>query len=141
MADARLARGEAGALPACLKGLRVQTDLACRATADGALAPSEAFAGQGEWGDPKPVLMVAEVTSYDRETDRRSRVDKPRAYAETGIPVYLLVDRDNGLVAVHSEPDGPRYELVRSIPFGKDVELPDPVGVTLRTEPLKDWVR
>ncbi|GAA3375366.1 hypothetical protein GCM10020367_42900 [Streptomyces sannanensis] len=25
--------------------------------------------------------------------------------------------------------------------FGKEVTLPDPVGITLQTEPLKDWVR
>ncbi|MFD9726989.1 Uma2 family endonuclease [Streptomyces sp. NPDC059072] len=123
------------------KGLRVQADLACRATADGVLAPSGAFAGEGEWGDPEPVLMVAEVTSYDCETDRRSRVDKPRVYAETGIPIYLLVDRNTCEVSVYSEPNGRRYECARTVPFGKDVPLPDPVGITLRTEPLKDWVR
>lgn len=54
---------------------------------DGSLVPSHAFAGAGEWADPGPVLMVVEVTSYDSDTDRRDRVDRPRAYAQTGIPV------------------------------------------------------
>jgi hypothetical protein len=78
---------------------------------------------------------------YDSDTDRRDRVDKPRAYAETGIPVYLLIDRDTCELKVHSRPDGVRYETVQTLPFGKDAALPDPVGITLDTEPLKNRVR
>lgn len=85
--------------------------------------------------------MVVEVTSYDSDTDGRDRREKPLAYARAGIPVYLLVDREVREVTVFSEPDGGRYEDVHIVPFGKDVELPDPVGITLHTEPLKDWVR
>jgi Uma2 family endonuclease len=97
--------------------------------------------GHGEWADAEPVLMVAEVTSYDCDTDRRDRVEKPRAYAEAGIPVYLLIDRDSCEVTVHSEPDGVRYEKTQTVPFGKPIVLPEPVGVALDTEPLKNWVR
>lgn len=123
------------------QGLKVQTYRDGRARPDAALAPSEAFVGQGEWGDPDPVLMVVEVTSHDSDTDRRDRVEKPRAYAETGIPVYLLIDRDSCVITVHSEPDGVRYERLQIVPFGKEITLPDPVGITLDTEPLKEWVR
>ncbi|MFF2940809.1 Uma2 family endonuclease [Streptomyces niveus] len=123
-----------------VQGLRVQRHRRGRARPDGALAPSGAFAGQGEWVDPAPVLMAVEVTSYDSDTDGRDRVEKPRAYAETGIPVYLLIDRDSCEVTVYSEPDGVRYESARTVPFGKTVVLPDPVGITLETEQLKDWV-
>ncbi|MCX4771382.1 hypothetical protein OG322_18800 [Streptomyces sp. NBC_01260] len=42
---------------------------------------------------------------------------------------------------VHSQPDGVRYETVVTVPFGKTVRLPDPVGIELDTEPLKNWVR
>lgn len=66
------------------QGLVVEACRGGRARPDGSLAPSEAFVGQGEWADPAPVLPVVEVTSYDSDTDRRERVDKPRAYAETG---------------------------------------------------------
>lgn len=31
-------------------------------------------------------IMVVEVTSYDADTGLRDRVEKPRAYAETGTP-------------------------------------------------------
>ncbi|MFD7031840.1 Uma2 family endonuclease [Streptomyces sp. NPDC059917] len=123
------------------QGIKADQYRAGRAIPDAALAPSGAFAGQGEWADPEPVLMAVEVTSWDSDTDRRDRIEKPRAYAATGIPIYLLIDRDTCQIVVHSEPDGQRYELVRTLPFGKDVVLPDPVNMTLPTEPLKDWVR
>ncbi|GAA3376910.1 Uma2 family endonuclease [Streptomyces racemochromogenes] len=122
-------------------GLKVQQYRQGRARPDGVLAPSGSIGGQGDWVEPEPVLMVVEVTSYDSDTDRRDRHEKPRAYAQTGIPVYLLIDRDKCLVSVHSEPDGQRYERVLTVPFGKEIELPDPVGIALPTEPLKDWVR
>ncbi len=123
------------------RGLKVQEHRAGRAVPDAALAPSDAFAGDGEWSDPDPVLMAVEVNSWDSDTDHRNRREKARAYVQTGIPVYLLVDRTKCEVLVHSEPDGRRYENVRTVPYGKDVQLPDPVGITLHTEPLKDWVR
>ncbi|WP_413100422.1 Uma2 family endonuclease [Streptomyces sp. Inha503] len=123
------------------QGLKVETYRNGHARPDGTLAHSDAFVGQGEWADAEPVLMVVEVTSYDSDTDRRDRVEKPRAYAETGIPVYLLVDREAGELTVFSEPDGVRYESTKTVPFGKPLTLPAPVGVTLDTEPLQDWVR
>ncbi|MGP3951966.1 Uma2 family endonuclease [Streptomyces sp. 7N604] len=123
------------------QGLKVQEYRKGRARPDGSLASSGAFVGQGEWADPAPVLMAVEVTSYDSDTDGRDRTEKPRAYAETGIPVYLLIDRDSCEVTVFSEPDGVRYENAHTVPFGKAVELPDPVGITVETAPLKDWVR
>ncbi|MFF3730060.1 Uma2 family endonuclease [Streptomyces sp. NPDC002476] len=123
------------------QGLRIGTYRKGNARPDGSLASLDTFVGQGEWASPDGVLMVVEVTSYDEDTDRRDRVEKPRAYAETGIPVYLLIDRDTCEVKVHSEPDGVRYERVVTVPYGKTVELPDPVGIELDTEPLKDWVR
>lgn len=123
------------------QGLRIETYRRGNARPDGVLAPSGAFVGQGEWAGPDGVLMVVEVTSYDEDTDRRDRVEKPRAYAETGIPVYLLIDRDTCEVKVHSQPDGVRYEQVVTVPYGKTVELPDPVGIELDTAPLKNWVR
>lgn len=108
---------------------------------DGTLAPSGAFVGQGEWADTEQVLLLVEVTSYDSDTDQRDRVEKPRAYAEAHLAIHLLIDRDSCEVTVHSEPDGVRYERIRTLPFGKPVALPEPVGLTLDTEPLKDWIR
>ncbi|MER8182979.1 Uma2 family endonuclease [Kitasatospora sp. NPDC094015] len=123
------------------RGLRVETYRKGHAKPDGVLAPDGSFAGQGEWASAERALMVVEVTSYDTDTDRRDRDEKPRAYAETGIPVYLLVDRDSCEVLVFSEPeDGTYVSLVRR-PFGRTVVLPAPVGISLETEPFKAWVR
>ncbi|MDJ0461945.1 Uma2 family endonuclease [Streptomyces sp. H27-C3] len=122
------------------QGLRAEMYRKGNARPGGSLAPSGTFVGQGEWASADGVLMVVEVTSGDADTDQRDRVEKPRAYAESGLPVYLLIDRDACEVKVHSQPDGVRYELVSTVPFGKSVVLPDPVGIELDTEPLKDWV-
>jgi Uma2 family endonuclease len=122
------------------RGLAVETYRSGRAKADGLLTEGPSFLDDKDWADTAPVLLVAEVTSSDPDTNQRDRIDKPRAYAESGIPVYLLIDRDSCEAVVYSDPDGTRYETVSRRPFGKAVLLPDPVGITLDTEPLKDWV-
>ncbi|MGW2838325.1 Uma2 family endonuclease [Streptomyces sp. NPDC001493] len=123
------------------RGLKIQTYRNGNAKPDGTLAPEGVFAGQGEWAFPDQVLMIVEVTSYDADTDKRDREEKPAAYAETGIPLYLLVDRDTCETLVYSEPDAGSYAKILRRPFGKPIEIPAPVGFTLDTEPLKDWVR
>ncbi|MEU8997204.1 Uma2 family endonuclease [Streptomyces caniferus] len=122
------------------QGLKAEAHRKGRLRPDASLVPSDAFVGQGEWADPDPVLMVVEVTSHDSDTDQRDRVEKPLAYAKTGIPLYLLIDRQECRMVVYSEPDDGRYETVHTVPFGKTLHLPDPVGITLETEQLKDWV-
>ncbi|MFQ6196718.1 Uma2 family endonuclease [Streptomyces sp. NPDC000405] len=124
------------------RGLKVGKYRKGRARPDGALVPVDHFAGHGEWADPDGVLMTVEVTSYDGDTDRRDRQEKPAAYAAAGVPVHVLVDRDAGVVAVHTNPDPERgYLDIHRAPFGEQVTLPDPVNITLDTEPLKNYVR
>ncbi|MDH6225893.1 Uma2 family endonuclease [Streptomyces sp. MJP52] len=122
------------------QGLRVDRYRSGHARPDGVLAPIAHFAGQGEWANPSGTLMIAEVTSYDCDTDRRDRVEKPVAYAEAGIPVYVLIDRDTCETVVHSEPEDGKYRAVRSHPFGATFEIAD-LGITLETEILKQYVR
>jgi Uma2 family endonuclease len=112
-----------------------------RAIPDATLAPCRSFVGQPLWKNPDSVLMAVEVTSFDSDTDRRDRIQKPRAYAETGIPIYLLVDRDACQVVVYSTPVDGIYSSVVPVPFGEPIHLPDPVELTIDTEPLKDWIR
>ncbi|MFF4949015.1 Uma2 family endonuclease [Streptomyces chattanoogensis] len=122
------------------RGLKIKSYREGRAIPDASLARPGSFAGHGDWSATEAVQMAVEVTSFDRDTDRRDRREKPRAYAQTGIPVYLLIDRDSCEVTVYSEPEGDRYDKAVTVPFGKPVTLPDPVGIELDTEPLKDWV-
>ncbi|WP_405160251.1 Uma2 family endonuclease [Nocardia sp. NBC_01499] len=122
-----------------VQGLVVGDDRTGRARPDGVLADAEAFVGQGKWANSDPVLMVVEVTSHDEATDLRCRTEKPRSYAATGIPIYLLIDRDARVVAVYSCPSLGRYQQVVTVPFGVAALLPEPVGITLDTKPLEQW--
>ncbi|MFD6162240.1 Uma2 family endonuclease [Nocardia sp. NPDC060256] len=121
------------------QGLVVGPHRKGRARPDGVLAPLSAFAGSGEWGSSDMVSMVVEVTSHDSDSNRRDREEKPIAYAQAGIPIYLLIDRDAAHVVVHSEPDGHRYQDVHSYAFGREVRLPAQVGVTFDSTPLQDF--
>lgn len=123
------------------RGLKIETYRQGRAKPDGVLAADGSFAGQGEWADPEQVLMAVEVTSYDSDADRRDRRDKPRAYAETGIPIYLMIDRDAGETFVYSHLSDGVYTTITRVRFGSDIELPEPLCFDLDTEPFKNWVR
>lgn len=125
------------------KQLKVEAYREGRAIADGVLAPWEHFAGQGEWAEPDGVLMTVEVTSFDSDTGRRDRREKPSAYAAVGIPVHLLVDRSSCTVTVFTHPDADRacYRDSHTAPFGEPVVIPDPVNIELDTEGLKNYVR
>jgi Uma2 family endonuclease len=121
--------------------LKVETYRNGRARPDGVLAPVAHFAGQGDWADPDGVLMAVEITSYDSDTHDRDRVEKPRAYAEAAIPVYLLIDRDNASVVVHSQPDPEDgYRDIHTVKLGGRAALPDPVGIELDTAELKPFM-
>ncbi|MEU5051476.1 Uma2 family endonuclease [Streptomyces sp. NPDC021096] len=121
------------------QGLKVETYRRGRARPDGSLTPRKHFAGQGEWADPRGVLMTVEITSRDSDTDRRDRWEKRDGYAAVGIPVYLLVDRERCVVTVHTEPKKGEYRSIIVRSFGESVELPDPVGIVLETEELKEF--
>ncbi|MFF4356451.1 Uma2 family endonuclease [Streptomyces sp. NPDC001604] len=124
-----------------LQGLKVEAYRKGRARPDGVLAPVDHFVGQGDWAEPHGVLMAVEITSYDSDTHNRDRVEKPRAYAEAGIPVYLLIDRDNLSVLVYSNPHPEvGYRDIHVSRLGEKVNLPDPVGIKLDTEEIKQYV-
>ncbi len=68
---------------------------------------------------------------------------KPAAYGQAGIPLYLLIDRDSRTITVHGGPDRGvgGYRHARVTKFGETLVLPDPVGIELDTEILKNYVR
>ncbi|WP_215456712.1 Uma2 family endonuclease [Streptomyces sp. ATCC 21386] len=125
------------------QGLRVDTYRQGRAKPDAVVTPEAHFAGHGEWADPHGALMVVDVTSYDSDTDRRDRHEKPAAYGQSGIPLYLLIDRDSCTVTVHSSPDPlvGGYRDIHTAKFGEEVCLPGPMDIELDTEILKSYVR
>ena len=120
-------------------GLKTERYRKGRARADGVLVPVGGLKGHGEWSEAGGALMAVEITSYDADTDRRDRVEKPDGYAAAGIPVYLLIDRDDGSVTVFTEPEDGRYRQQVNRPFGATVKLPAPVNITLDTDPLKEF--
>ncbi|WP_243791368.1 Uma2 family endonuclease [Saccharopolyspora gloriosae] len=92
--------------------------------------------GDGSSGiSAEDALLAAEITSKSNaDTDRDA---KHRAYAQAGIPLYLLIDRFAPrwpTVTLFSEPDGDAYRESHAVPFGKPIELPSPFDVTLETE-------
>jgi Uma2 family endonuclease len=121
------------------RGLKTEAYRKGRARVDALLAPPGTFAGDGEWSDPDGVLMAVEVTSHDSDTNQRDRIDKRDGYAAAGIPIYLLIDRDDSTVSVYRRPEDGRYRSVTTLVFGDPVKLPAPVGFTLETEQLKDY--
>ncbi|MFJ8537122.1 Uma2 family endonuclease [Streptomyces sp. NPDC093591] len=93
------------------------------------IAPRGSFADQEEWHEPVGVLLVAEVTSTS--TADRDREKKIHGYARAGIPVYLLIDREEGEVTVYSEPSGDDYAKGPKHKLGLTVPLPAPLGFEL----------
>lgn len=118
-------------------GIKTEAQLTGRAIADGAFAPIGHFMGHGNWSDPAGIPMVVEITSRDLRTNQRARLERPAAYAEAGIPVYLLLDRNAATFTVHSSPENGRYRSSLSYPWGTPVPLPPPVDLTLDTRALK----
>ncbi|MFE9029132.1 Uma2 family endonuclease [Streptomyces iakyrus] len=123
------------------RGLRIEKYRKGRALPDAVLAPRGTFAGEGDWAGTKGVVMTVEVNSYDADTHRRDREEKPLGYAEAGIPHYLLIDRDDCSVTLYSDPaPGEGYRSTVRKSFGAKLSLPEPLGVELDTEELKQYV-
>lgn len=117
-------------------GLAVEAYREGRARADGAVAPRGYLRGQKSWADASGVLLVLEVTSGTEADAEVDRVEKRDAYAETGIPVYLLVDRGRREVVVHWAPSDGRYTHRSAAVFGEKLSLPEPFGFELDTADL-----
>jgi Uma2 family endonuclease len=82
------------------------------------------------------VLLVAEVVSPSSR--RRDRVAKPRAYAQGGVPLYLLIDQlaDPATVTLFSDPAGTSYRACDRAEAGRALRLPEPFGIALDTRRL-----
>ncbi|WFB08639.1 Uma2 family endonuclease [Streptomyces sp. LX-29] len=99
---------------------------------DATFAPRELrlFRGAPSWMECDGIAMVVEVTSSRAEADR---VGKRKGYARAGIPLYLLIDRDESMVTLFSQPEGRDYTDAHSTAFGKPLPLPAPFDFELDT--------
>jgi Uma2 family endonuclease len=82
------------------------------------------------------VLLVAEVVSpHSRREDREV---KPRAYAQGGVPLYLLIDRlaTPPAVTLFSQPGANGYRRRQSALAGEPLRLPGPFKVSVDTAGL-----
>lgn len=78
--------------------------------------------------------LVVEVVSSDKDGDY---IKKRMWYAMSGIPLYLLVDPNNGVIELHSRPEKLSYRSVDPYGFGEFVELPEPFGFRLDTSQFR----
>jgi Uma2 family endonuclease len=94
------------------------------------VADPGSFDDEPPWGTALGIQLLAEVTSCRSSDDRES---KRRAYATVGVPLYLLVDRENQETVLFSQPDveAQDYRADIRVPFGSDLELPAPFSFTL----------
>ena len=83
---------------------------------------------------------MVEAMTGDPDTDWHTRIEKPDGYAAAGIPVCLLVDRDDCSLIVFDQPEDGRYRHEEKLPFGATLKLLEPVNITLDTKPLKKFV-
>ncbi|MFJ9842307.1 Uma2 family endonuclease [Kitasatospora sp. NPDC101155] len=99
---------------------------------------------------PHEIGMAIEVTSesnarHDRRPmfGRQVKPTKWSGYARTGIPYYLLVDRDPRQpgVTLFGEPNKAEgtYEVLGEWKFGETVRLPEPFDVEISAEKWKSW--
>ncbi|MFF7725990.1 Uma2 family endonuclease [Streptomyces sp. NPDC008001] len=117
------------------KGLKLPRGGLCPknyAIPDATFAPRELrlFRGAPPWMPCDGVAMVAEVTSSRAERDR---IAKRHCYARAGIPLYLLVDREEETVTLFSEPSAQDYAETHTVPYGKALPLPEPFSFDLET--------
>jgi Uma2 family endonuclease len=100
------------------------------------IAPSDALGYDDNELLASGALLVAEVVSPS--TRRRDRVAKARAYAQGGIPLYLIIDNlaDPPAVILLSQPGEHGYAQTQAARAGEPLELPEPFGLSLDTKLL-----
>jgi hypothetical protein len=65
-------------------------------------------------------------------------VAKPRAYAQGGVPLCLLIDQlaDPATATLFSDPAGTSYRAGDRAEAGRALRLPEPFGIALDTRRL-----
>lgn len=82
------------------------------------------------------VDLVVEVVSSDRDSDY---IKKRMWYAMSRIPLYLLIDPNECMIELYSEPDHLTYRRVDPYQFGDQVPLPQPFSFAVDTSRFKPY--
>ncbi|MDH6140786.1 Uma2 family endonuclease [Kitasatospora sp. GP30] len=80
------------------------------------------------------VAITVEIVSTDRDGDYAK---KRLWYAISGIPLYVVIDPDDGIWELHSGARGGDYRTVQHGRFGEPIELPEPFAFPLDTSAFK----
>jgi Uma2 family endonuclease len=91
--------------------------------------------GECELLSPGTLLVAEVVLPWSR---RRDREVKPRAYAQGGVPLYVLIDRfaSPPAVTLFSQPGEDGYGKRQVAAAGEPMRLPKPFGIALDTARL-----
>lgn len=90
-----------------------------------------------EGGEAAPLTaaeLVVEITSPSNAS--HDRINKTAAYAEAGVPLYLLIDRfapPGPTVTLYGEARGEVYQELQKVKFGEEIQLPAPFDITIDT--------
>lgn len=96
----------------------------------------DVFDGTG-WDGPGWMRPAAQVTLAVEITSpgnlKSDRTNKPREYAQSNVPLYLLVDTSARTVTLYREPQGATYRVQTPVAFGANLALPEPFAGDLDT--------
>ncbi|MFC1416893.1 Uma2 family endonuclease [Streptacidiphilus cavernicola] len=85
----------------------------------------------GDW--PADILLaVVETVSTTRAAIKRDWEDKRLRYADARVPVYVIIDPNDGSWHV-LELDGSRYVETSAGIFGQSLTMPEPMGFPIDT--------
>ncbi|MFE6623834.1 Uma2 family endonuclease [Streptomyces sp. NPDC057740] len=82
--------------------------------------------------DGQALSFVAELTSPSTRND--DLTDKVDVYGKAGIPIYLLLDMQEGQATVYWSPSPQGYQGHLTKPFGEKLYIPEPFDCPLDTE-------
>ncbi|MFJ7075873.1 Uma2 family endonuclease [Streptomyces sp. NPDC098781] len=94
----------------------------------------ELRAGDDNFVPAGKAQLVVEITS--KATVGNDRIHKAAGYAETGIPLYLLIDflaPGGPTSTLYGEPKGDTYRVLRAGRYGAPIALPRPFDVALES--------
>ncbi|AZQ40657.1 Uma2 family endonuclease [Streptomyces cyaneochromogenes] len=102
---------------------------------DLAVVPKDALrTGDDHFVPAAASQLAVEVTS--KATANNDRTTKAAGYAESGVPLYLLIDplaSGGPKITLYGEPKNGVYRVLRTGKFGDPVILPPPFHITLDT--------